>query len=70
MDGDKGCMTYYLKRALSLTLILTIFMGIVYLDYKLTGEILLDSFYAIGFMGFIICLGIELFIGQSNSRKS
>ena len=36
MDGDKGCMTYYLKRALSLTLILTIFMGIVYLDYKLT----------------------------------
>ena len=69
MDGDKGCMTYYLKRALSLTLILTIFMGVVYLDYRLTGEILLNSFYIAGFMGFVICLGIELYLGQNISRK-
>ena len=47
-----------------------LFMGIVYVDYKLTGKILLDSFYAIGFMGFVICLGIELYLGQNNSRKS
>ncbi len=63
-------MKYYLKRALSLTLILTIFMGVVYLDYRLTGEILLDSFYIAGFFGFVICLGLELFLSQSNSQKS
>lgn len=69
MDEDKGCMTYYLKWVLSLTLILTIFMGFVYLDYRLTGEILLNSFYISGFMGFVICLGIELYLGQNISRK-
>ncbi len=63
-------MKYYLKRALSVILLLMLFMGIVYLDYKLTGKILLDSFYAIGLMGFVICLGIELFTGRNNSRKS
>ena len=63
-------MKYYLKRVLSVILLLMLFMGIVYVDYKLTGKILLDSFYAIGFMGFVICLGIELYLGQNNSRKS
>ena len=66
-------MKFYLKRALSLTLILTVFMGIVYLDYKLTGEILLDSFYIagfIGFIGFVICLRLDFYLGQNNSRKS
>lgn len=66
----KVSMKYYLKRALSVILLLTLFMGIIYLDYKLTGKILLDSFSAIGLMGFVICLGIELFTGNSNSRKS
>jgi hypothetical protein len=44
-------------------------MGVVYLDYRLTEEILLDSFYIAGFMGFVICLGIELYLGQNISRK-
>ena len=63
-------MKFYLKRALSLTLILTVFMGIVYLDYKLTGKILLNSFYIAGFMGLVICLGLEFYLRQNNSRKS
>jgi hypothetical protein len=44
-------------------------MGVIYLDYKLRGEILYDSFYIAGFAGFIICVGIVFFIDQNVSKK-
>ena len=62
-------MNSYIKKTLSVVIAWILFMGVIYLDYNLTGEVLYNSFYMAGFAGFVICIGIVFFIDQSVSKK-
>lgn len=53
-------MKIFIKTIFLLVLLWLFFMGMHYLNYKLTGRILLDSFYIAGFIGFIVCLAVVI----------
>lgn len=58
-----------LKTLLGTILGLPVYMTVVYIIYKVTGKVFLESFLSAGFMGFVTIFAIGLFLSEENLAK-